>query len=275
MLFLSLFNDSSALFTSSALTVYLSIAACSAALSSASLASPSLLLSPRLSAFCCSLSSLLPSSDISEVNLSLSLPIADSLSVLSSCAFSSLLISLTISISFVLASSAISSRALVLVFVASRDLSSSSFLAFISTMDLSVSFNSFMSSFVFSSMFSTFLSVILISSSLNLSLRLIYSEALALSSRSPSIRPSISLIISFTLSRFPDAAVNFLSASALRVLYITIPAASSNISRLLSVLLLTMSAILPCPIREYPSTPIPVSIMSSLMSRSLHWLLFM
>ena len=121
--------------------------------------------------------------------------------------------------------------------------------------------------------FSTFFSVMLISSSLYLSLSSRYSFALVLSSRSPSILPSISPIISFTLSRLAFAEESFFSDSAFLLLYMTTPAASSNISRLLSGLLLTISAIFPWPIMEYPSTPMPVSIISSLISRSLQLLL--
>ena len=129
--------------------------------------------------------------------------------------------------------------------------------------------SSFMYSF-FSSRFSIFFRTILISSSLYLSRSWMNSLALMLSSRRPSIRPSISPMMSLTRSMLALVDASFLSDSAFFVLYITMPAASSNISRLLSVLLLRISEILPCPMMEYPSTPIPVSIMSSRISRSLH-----
>ena len=59
------------------------------------------------------------------------------------------------------------------------------------------------------------------------------------------------------------------------VLYFTIPAASSNIFLLSSDLLLKISSILPCPIIEYPSFPIPVSINNSNTSFNLHGTLLM
>jgi len=113
-----------------------------------------------------------------------------------------------------------------------------------------------------------------ISRYLYLSLSSKYSFAFILSSFNPPILSSISLIISFTLSRLSLALSNFLSAVVFLFLYITTPAASSNISLRLSAFVLTISEILPWPIIEYPSTPIPVSIINSLMSLSLHWLLF-
>ena len=129
--------------------------------------------------------------------------------------------------------------------------------------------SSFMYSF-FSSRFSIFFRTIFISSSLYLSRSWIYSLALMLSSRRPSIRPSISPMMSLTRSMLALVDASFLSDSAFLVLYMTMPAASSKISRLLSVLLLRMSEILPCPMIEYPSTPIPVSIISSRISRRRH-----
>ena len=63
---------------------------------------------------------------------------------------------------------------------------------------------------------------------------------------------SISDKISFILSKLSLVCSNFFSDSILRVLYFTIPAASSKIRRLSSDLLLKISSILPCPIIEYP-----------------------
>ena len=86
--------------------------------------------------------------------------------------------------------------------------------------------------------------------------------------------PSISEIISFILRRFNFVCSNFFSASSFLLLYFTIPAASSNICLLSSDLLLNISSIFPCPIIEYPSFPIPVSINNSSTSFSLQGVLF-
>ena len=122
-------------------------------------------------------------------------------------------------------------------------------ICFFSSFKLSMAYvTSIKSSFAYSffnSRFSTFFRIILISSSLCLSRSFRYSFAFTLSSRSPSIRPSISPIISCSLSMLTVVDWSFLSASAFFVLYATTPAASSKISRLDSVLLLMMSAILP------------------------------
>jgi len=67
---------------------------------------------------------------------------------------------------------------------------------------------------------------------------------------------------------------SFFSASCFLDLYFTIPAASSNTFLLSSDLLLSISSILPCPIMEYPSLPIPVSMKSSWISLSLQLVLF-
>ena len=89
-------------------------------------------------------------------------------------------------------------------------------------------------------------------------------------SRFPSISDKISLI----LKRFNFVCSNFFSDSCFLVLYLTIPAASSKICLLSSDLLLKISSILPCPIIEYPSLPIPVSINNSNTSFNLHGTLF-
>ena len=86
--------------------------------------------------------------------------------------------------------------------------------------------------------------------------------------------PSISDKISFIRNRLSFVCSSFFSDSTLRVLYFTIPAASSNMCLLSSDLLLKISSILPCPIIEYPSFPIPVSINNSIISLSLHGVLF-
>ena len=90
-----------------------------------------------------------------------------------------------------------------------------------------------------------------------------------------SICPSISDKISFIRSKLSFVCSNFFSDSIFLVLYFTIPAASSNICLLSSDLLLKISSIFPCPIMEYPSFPIPVSINNSVMSFNLHGTLFM
>ena len=81
---------------------------------------------------------------------------------------------------------------------------------------------------------------------------------------------SISVNISFILKRFNLVCSNFFSDSSFLVLNLTIPAASSNTFLLSSDLLLSISSIFPCPIIEYPSLPIPVSINNSKISFSLH-----
>ena len=86
--------------------------------------------------------------------------------------------------------------------------------------------------------------------------------------------PSISDKISFIRNRLSFVCSSFFSDSTLRVLYFTIPAASSKMCLLSSDLLLKISSILPCPIIEYPSFPIPVSINNSIISLSLHGVLF-
>jgi len=75
--------------------------------------------------------------------------------------------------------------------------------------------------------------------------------------------PSISAKMSLILSKFNFVCSNFFSDSCFLVLYFTIPAASSKICLLSSDLLLKISSIFPCPIIEYPSFPIPVSINNS------------
>ena len=89
-----------------------------------------------------------------------------------------------------------------------------------------------------------------------------------------SIFASISDKISLIRSKLSLVCSNFFSDSCFLVLYYTIPAASSKIRRLSSDLLLKISSILPCPIIEYPSFPIPVSIKSSNISFNLHGVLF-
>ena len=91
---------------------------------------------------------------------------------------------------------------------------------------------------------------------------------------SGSMFPSISVKMSFIRSKFNLVCSNFFSVSSFLVLYFTIPAASSKIRRLSSDLLLNISSILPCPIIEYPSFPIPVSINSSNISFNLQGVLF-
>ena len=91
---------------------------------------------------------------------------------------------------------------------------------------------------------------------------------------SGSIFASISDKISLILSKFSFVCSNFFSDSCLRVLYFTIPAASSKIWRLSSDLLLKISSIFPWPIIEYPSFPIPVSINNSKTSFNRHAVLF-
>ena len=90
---------------------------------------------------------------------------------------------------------------------------------------------------------------------------------------SGSIFASISDKISFILSKFNFVCSNFFSDSFFLALYFTIPAASSNILRLSSDLLLKISSILPWPIIEYPSFPIPVSINNSNISFNLQGVL--
>ena len=86
--------------------------------------------------------------------------------------------------------------------------------------------------------------------------------------------PSISIIISFILNKLSFVCSNFFSVSSFLDLYFTIPAASSNICLLSSDLLLNISSTFPCPIIEYPSLPIPVSINNSITSFNLHGALF-
>ena len=86
--------------------------------------------------------------------------------------------------------------------------------------------------------------------------------------------PSISVNISFILSKFSFVLSNFFSDSSFLVLYFTIPAASSKTFLLSSDLLLKIWSIFPCPIIEYPSFPIPVSINNSTTSLSLQGVLF-
>ena len=80
--------------------------------------------------------------------------------------------------------------------------------------------------------------------------------------------------MSLILSKFSFVRSSFFSDSCFLVLYFTIPAASSNIFLLSSDLLLNISSIFPCPIIEYPSFPIPVSINNSNTSFSLQGTLF-
>ena len=81
-------------------------------------------------------------------------------------------------------------------------------------------------------------------------------------------------MMSFILKRLSLVCSNFFSDSTFLALYLTIPAASSKICLLSSDLLLNISSILPCPIIEYPSLPIPVSIKSSNISFNLQGALF-
>ena len=85
---------------------------------------------------------------------------------------------------------------------------------------------------------------------------------------------SISVNMSFILNRFNFVCSNFFSDSCFLILYLTIPAASSKICLLSSDLLLNISSIFPCPIIEYPSFPIPVSMNNSNTSFNLHGVLF-
>ena len=79
---------------------------------------------------------------------------------------------------------------------------------------------------------------------------------------------------SVTIDNIRRVFSSFFSDSTFLVLYLTIPAASSKICLLSSDLLLKISSILPCPIIEYPSFPIPVSINNSNTSFSLQGTLF-
>ena len=92
---------------------------------------------------------------------------------------------------------------------------------------------------------------------------------------SGSIFASISDKISLILNKLSLVCSSFFSDSPFLTLYFTIPAASSNICLLSSDLLLKISSIFPCPIIEYPSFPIPVSINNSRISFNLHGTLFM
>ena len=103
---------------------------------------------------------------------------------------------------------------------------------------------------LFFSILAMFLKIRFISKSLYLSLSSTNSLAFSLSSLSWPIRDSISETMSSTRSRLADVDSSFFSASLRLFLYITTPAASSKISLLLSGLVLTISAILPCPIKE-------------------------
>ena len=67
--------------------------------------------------------------------------------------------------------------------------------------------------------------------------------------------------------------LSFFSASSFLFLNLTIPAASSKSALRSSGLPLKIASILPCPIREYPSLPIPVSINKLVTSFNLHLLL--
>ena len=103
---------------------------------------------------------------------------------------------------------------------------------------------------LFFSILEMFLKIRFISKSLYLSLSSTNSFAFSLSSLSWPIRDSISETMSSTRSRLADVDSSFFSASLLLFLYITTPAASSKISLRLSGLVLTISAILPWPIKE-------------------------
>ena len=85
---------------------------------------------------------------------------------------------------------------------------------------------------------------------------------------------SISDSMSFILSKLSFVCSSFFSDSTFLTLYLTIPAASSNMCLLSSDLLLNISSILPCPIIEYPSFPIPVSMNNSKTSFNLQGVLF-
>ena len=80
--------------------------------------------------------------------------------------------------------------------------------------------------------------------------------------------------MSFILIKFLLVFSNFLSASIFLDLNLTIPAASSKRALLSSFLPFKIASILPCPINEYPSFPIPVSIKRFTMSLSLQGVLF-
>ena len=133
-------------------------------------------------------------------------------------------------------------------------------------------------SFINSSSFVLYVSILYRNSPISIdfssSLKLKYFFAFSDWFFSGSIFASISDKISLILSRFSFVCSNFFSDSFFLALYFTIPAASSNIFLLSSDLLLKISSILPCPIIEYPSLPIPVSINSSSTSFNLHGVLF-
>ena len=86
-----------------------------------------------------------------------------------------------------------------------------------------------------------------------------YTRALRLCSSSGFRRFVSSSRISSTRSRFSSVRCNFLSASSLRALNLTMPAASSNTCRRSSLLRERISSMRPCPMIEYPSLPMPVS----------------
>ena len=111
----------------------------------------------------------------------------------------------------------------------------------------------------------------LFSSSLRFRYFLAFSDCVFSGSMLVSISDNMSLI----LSKFNLVLSSFFSDSCFLVLYFTIPAASSKMFRLSSDLLLKISSIFPCPIIEYPSFPIPVSMNSSNTSFSLHGTLLM
>ena len=81
---------------------------------------------------------------------------------------------------------------------------------------------------------------------------------------------SISAITSPTLCNVDCVFSSFLVASSFLVLYLTIPAASSNTCLLSSDLLDKSSSTFPWDIMLYPSFPRPVSINIAWMSLSLH-----
>ena len=97
------------------------------------------------------------------------------------------------------------------------------------------------------------------------------SKAFSLSILNGSILSSYVEIISFILTKFSSVLANFFSASSFLFLNFTIPAASSINDLLSSGLPLNIASIFPCPINEYPSFPIPVSVNKLFMSFNLHF----
>ena len=236
----------------------------------------------KLSFFCCFCS-------ISSCN-SLSFSVVSSISFVYLCVFSLLFVILVfatlisefnISISFWLSNPKfdISSICVVMLFILFFN---SSFSAFILSKFFCSSSHWLLyisSSFTISSKLCLYFSILYINKPIsiffNSSLKFKYFLAFSELIFNGSIFVSISDNMSFILSKFSFVLSNFFSASCFLVLYFTIPAASSNIFLLSSDLLLKISSILPCPIIEYPSFPIPVSINSSNTSFNLQGTLFM